>query len=183
MAPVNSGMIDANQSAGMTINPNDGLTNTVTIEATAGATLKIVNVGASGTGTFNNTGGTITANGGTVQVNSSVINGGTISTVGASTLQLNSGTITGGTVTNTATGTIEIATGTNVLAGTVNNSGGGTLKIDNNAVLDLQNGTYAQLGAVPLGVEIEDSRERPTVFEGLTALNIAGGTSSSKAEA
>jgi hypothetical protein len=47
MTLVNSGIINANQSAGMTINPNNanattpGVTNTGTIEATSGATLTL----------------------------------------------------------------------------------------------------------------------------------------------
>src|SRR5258706_14252265 len=36
------------------------------------------------------------------------------------------------------------------MGGTINNSAGGLLKIDNNAILDLQGGTYSQLGAVQL---------------------------------
>src|SRR6202043_1712907 len=38
----------------------------------------------------------------------------------------------------------------NAMGGTINNSAGGIFKIDNNAVLDLQGGTYSQLGAVQL---------------------------------
>ena len=83
-------------------------------------------------------------------MNSSTVNGGTITLTGASLLQLNSGSIHAGTLTNSSTGTIEIASGTNVLGGTINNSAGGVLKIDNNAVLDLEGGTYTQMGAVQL---------------------------------
>jgi fibronectin-binding autotransporter adhesin len=146
MALVNSGTIDANQSAGITIDANDGLTNTGTLEATEGATLTL-----SSMGTVNNTGGTIAANTGTVQVNSSSVNGGKVTLTGASTLQLNTGIIhNGSTLTNSATGTIEIESGTNVLGGTINNSAGGTFKIDNNATLELEGGTYAQLGTLQL---------------------------------
>ncbi len=144
MTLVNSGTIDANQSAGMTIQANDGFTNTGTVEATSGATLALSNMN------INNTGGTISANASTLQVNSSTVNGGTFALTGASTLQLNSSVIPGGTITNSATGTIEIASGNNTLGGTINNSAGGILKVDNNTVLNLQNGTYAQLGAVQL---------------------------------
>jgi fibronectin-binding autotransporter adhesin len=146
MALVNTGTIDANQSAGITIDANDGLTNTGTLEATAGATLTLQSMG-----TINNTGGTISANGSTVEVNSSTVNGGKVTLTGASTLQLNTGTIhSGSTLTNSATGTIEVESGTNVLGGTINNSAGGTFKIDNNATLDLEGGTYAQLGTLQL---------------------------------
>lgn len=145
MTLVNSGTINANQSTALTISANGGVTNTGTLEATSGATLALSNQ------LVTNTGGTISANTGTVQVNSSTINGGTITLTGASNLQLNSSTVhAGSTVTNSSTGTIEIASGTNVLGGTVNNSAGGVLKVDNNAILQLEGGTYSQLGAVQL---------------------------------
>ncbi len=144
MTLVNSGTINANQSAGMTINANGGMTNTGTMEATAGATLLLQST------TVTNTGGTISANGRTLQVNSSTINGGTVTLTGASTLQLNTATIHGGTLTNSATGTIELASGTNTLGGTINNSAGGVFKIDNEAFLNLEGGTYSQLGTVQL---------------------------------
>jgi fibronectin-binding autotransporter adhesin len=145
MALVNTGTINANASAGMTIDANDGFTNTGTVEATAGATLTLTNMG-----TVNNTGGTISANGSTVQINSSNVTGGNVTLTGAATLQLNTGTFVGGTLTNSSTGTIEIASGTNVLGGTINNSAGGTFKIDNNATLQLEGGTYSQLGTLQL---------------------------------
>src|ERR1700732_3335994 len=103
--------------------------------------------------TLANTGGTISANGtgSTLQLVNSTINGGAVTLTGAATLQLNSGTIHGGsTLTNSATGTIEVLAGNNTLGGTINNSAGGTLKIDNGAVLNLETGTYSQLGAVQL---------------------------------
>jgi fibronectin-binding autotransporter adhesin len=144
MALVNSGTINANQSAGMTISANDGMTNTGTVEATAGATL------AFNSTIMNNTGGKINANTGTLQLNSSSITGGTVTLVGASNLQLNTSTIHGGTITNSATGAITVASGTNVLGGTINNSAGGVLAISNGAILDLEGGTYSQLGTVQL---------------------------------
>jgi len=145
MALVNSGTIDANQSSGITVDANDGLTNTGTLEATAGSTLTLLSMG-----TVNNNGGTISANGSTVQINSSTVTGGNVTLTGAATLQLNTGTFVGGTLTNSSTGTIEIASGTNVLGGTINNSAGGTFKIDNNATLNLEGGTYSQLGTLQL---------------------------------
>ena len=60
MMLVNSGTINSNQSAGLTIQANGGVTNTGTLEATSGAILAL-----SSSGTVNNTGGTITANTGT----------------------------------------------------------------------------------------------------------------------
>jgi hypothetical protein len=144
MALVNSGTINANASAGMTIDANDGFTNTGLVEA-SGATLVLQSM------SMNNAGGTITATGGgIVNVSSTVVTGGTLTTSGASKLQLNNGTIEGATITNSATGTIEIASGNNGLGGTINNSAGGLLEVDNGANLYLQAGTYSQLGTVQL---------------------------------
>ncbi len=141
---VNSGTINANGSAGMTIQVNGGVTNTGTIEATGGTLL------LSST-TVGNTGGTISANGQTLQVINSTINGGAVTLTGAATLQLTNGVIhSGSTLTNSATGTIEALAGTNTLGGAINNSAGGTFKIDNGAVLNLETGTYSQLGNVQL---------------------------------
>ncbi|MGB7863008.1 MAG: hypothetical protein WCF74_06425, partial [Candidatus Sulfotelmatobacter sp.] len=147
MALVNTGTINANASGGITIDVNDGFTNTGTVEATGGNTLILSN-----SGTINNTGGTITATGGsTVQVNSTTISGGKVTLTGASTLQLNSSTIQGGTITNSSTGTIQIASGfSNYLGGTINNSAGGILNVENNTGLNLYGGTYSQLGAIQL---------------------------------
>jgi hypothetical protein len=144
MTLVNSGTINANQSAGMTIQVNGGVTNTGTIKATGG-TLELLST------TVTNTGGTVSANANILNLTSSIINGGAVTLTGAATVQLNNGTIHGGsTLTNSATGTIEIFGSTNTLGGTINNSAGGTFKIDNGAILDLETGTYSQLGTVQL---------------------------------
>jgi fibronectin-binding autotransporter adhesin len=146
MQLINSGTINSDDTAGMTISANLGVTNTGTIEATSGSTLIF-----SGSGTINNAGGTISANTGTINVTTSVVNGGNITLTGASALQMNTATIhDGSTITNSSTGTIEIATGTNVLGGAINNSAGGTFKIDNGATLELEGGTYSQLGTMQL---------------------------------
>src|SRR5580692_11039274 len=146
---VNSGTINSNGSAGMTINANGGITNTGTIEATAGSTLLLLNMGPQDSDTgITNTGGTISANGSKLGVQSTTITGGTVTLTGASTLQMNNSAIEGGTLTNSATGTIEILANFNTLGGTINNSAGGTFKIDNGAELTLLAGTYGQLGTV-----------------------------------
>ncbi len=140
---VNSGIINANQSAGLTIQTSGGTTNTGTIEATAGSTLALTNT------TVTNTGGTVSANGSSLHLINSTINGGTVTLTGASTLQLTNGVIhNGSTLNNSATGTIEALAGTSTLGGTINNPG--TLKIDNAAALDLEGGSYASLGTVNL---------------------------------
>ena len=51
-----------------------------------------------------NSGGTISANGQTLQVTNSTINGGTVSLTGAGLLQLSNSTIQSGTLNNSATG-------------------------------------------------------------------------------
>jgi fibronectin-binding autotransporter adhesin len=167
MQLINSGTINSNDSAGMTISANQGVMNTGTIEATSGSTLVF-----SSSGTINNTGGTISANTGTVNVTSSVLEGGKITLTGASALQMNAGTIhDGSTITNSATGTIEIASGTNVLGGTINNSAGGVFKVDNGALLELEGGTYSQLGTMQLN---SSGNFTELIIEGNVALS--GGT-------
>jgi len=142
---VNSGIIDANQSVGMTIQANGGTTNTGTLESTAGSTLTL-------SGTFTNTGGTISAGASDLKFLNATINGGAVRLSGDSTLQLENATIhSGSTLTNSATGLIEATVDTNnTLGGTVNNSAGGVIQIDNDATVNLEKGTYANLGAVTL---------------------------------
>jgi fibronectin-binding autotransporter adhesin len=67
IAITNSGLIVANQPAGMVIDPNaTGMINTGTVRVTGGATLDLT---GSGGGSFTNTGGTIEAqNGSTVRL-------------------------------------------------------------------------------------------------------------------
>src|SRR5258706_3692469 len=97
MPLVNSGTINANQSAGITVNANGGATNTGTLEATSGSTLALLST------TVTNTGGTISANTGTVQATSSTVNGGTVTLTGASALQVNNGPVRGGHMRSTST--------------------------------------------------------------------------------
>jgi len=164
---VNSGVIDANQSVGMTIQANGGTTNTGTLQSTAGSTLTL-------SGTFTNTGGTIAAGASDLKFLNATINGGTVRLGGDSTLQLENATIhSGSTLTNSATGLIEATVDTNnTLGGTVNNSAGGVIQIDNDATVNLEKGTYANLGAVTL-----NSTGFETVL-GITGTNVtlSGGT-------
>jgi hypothetical protein len=145
MTLVNSGTINANQSAGMTIQANGGATNTGTIQATGGPLV------LTGT-TLNNAGGTISDSGQKLQVTGATVNGGNVTLTGAATLQLTNGVIHGGsTLTNSSTGTIEVLGGfSNALGGTITNPAGGVLKIDNATGVKLESGTYANLGAVQL---------------------------------
>jgi len=170
---VNSGTINSNQSSGMTINANGGVTNTGTLEATTGAVLALAS------STVNNTGGTISANTGTIQVTTSTVNGGAITLTGASALQLSNGTVHGGsTITNSSSGTIEVTAGTSLLGGTINNSAGGILKVDNNTILQLEGGTYSQIGAVQLN---SSGNFTELVLEGNVTLS--GGTVTMSANA
>ncbi|MGA2189888.1 MAG: hypothetical protein ABSH33_15250, partial [Steroidobacteraceae bacterium] len=142
---VNAGIINANQSAGMTIAAGGGTTNSGTLEATAGSTLTL-------SGTFTNAGGNISAEDSTLKLSNATINGGAVTLTGASTLQLAGGTIHGGsTLTNSATGLIEALSVTNnTLGGTVNNPAGGVIQIDDDATVNLEKGSYPGLGAVTL---------------------------------
>jgi fibronectin-binding autotransporter adhesin len=132
----NSGTINANASAGMTIDAAGGVTNTGTIEATGGATLELTNTGSTAYMEIINSGGTISANASTLIVSGATINGGTVTLTGAATLELGGSTIEGVTLTNSATGTIE-AGGFNTLEGTINNPAGGTIEIDHTGLLTL----------------------------------------------
>jgi len=124
----NSGTINANASAGMTISAAGGITNTGTIEATNGATLELLNMGGDGTLGIVNTGGTISANASTLILEGVTISGGAVTLTGAATLQLDGATLQGGTLTNSAAGTIEV-NGLNMLEGTMNNPAGGKIQI------------------------------------------------------
>ena len=136
LALANSGTINANASAGMTIDAAGGVTNTGTIEATGGATLELTNTGSTAYMEIINSGGTISANASTLIVSGATINGGTVTLTGAATLELGGSTIEGVTLTNSATGTIEVG-GFNTLEGTINNPAGGTIEIDHTGLLTL----------------------------------------------
>lgn len=91
IAITNSGLIIADQPAGMTIDPNaTGMINTGTVRAANGATLDLT---GNGGGTFTNTGGTIEAQAGsTVRlINGAVVTGGTLLTSGTGVITTPSG--------------------------------------------------------------------------------------------
>jgi hypothetical protein len=115
----NQGLVDANQSAvALSVDPSaSGVTNTGTMRASAGATLSLTG------GTFNNTGGVITAlDASTVQLTSgATITGGTLSTAGSGVIQ-NVNTNTIGGLANT--GTLNVANGSVLnVSGDLSNSG------------------------------------------------------------
>lgn len=83
MALTNQSLIVADQSTQLIIDPSaSGVINTGTLRATAGATLNL------SSGTFSNSGGVIQAQtGSVVSINSSLIDGGTITTVGSGVIR------------------------------------------------------------------------------------------------
>jgi hypothetical protein len=157
---VNKGTVNANQSAGLTINAyggtaGSGTTNTGTLEATTGGTLNLVGY------TITNTGGHILANGSTGVGNGATVNlenavvidGGTISSnsfgsfnvLNNATLNALTSTATVNVLNNTAltlqgtivnNGTINLNSGGNVtellLSGNVALNGTGTITMSNN---------------------------------------------------
>jgi hypothetical protein len=163
----NSGIIDADQSVPLTIQAAGGVKNTGTLEATAGSTLDLSGV------TVTNSGGTLSADSSVLHLTNAAVAGGAVTLTGASTLQLSNGTVHGGTLTNSATGVIEAMPGTNnTLGGTVDNSSGGALQIDNDSILNLQNGTYSKLGAVALNSTVNQTS---LVIDG-AKVTVSGGT-------
>ncbi len=111
---VNSGVIDANVSNQLTINPNGGTTNTGTLEATAGGVLNIFNSVTNGGATV------LAGTASTVLLTGSTVTGGTLSTIGTGTIQSFGSTLNG--VTNT--GTLQVPNNNSAtLTGTMANTG------------------------------------------------------------
>src|SRR6202050_4238844 len=150
MALNNSGTIDANQSAGLTLQISGGATNTGTIEATGGNTLALYG------GTYTNTGGTILNNASTLVFEAAVtINGGTITQTGAGTIKLEDATINTA-LANNSTSTIEVIGGGNTIAGALTNPTGGQVKLDNGSILTMGAGSSIRhAGAVTVNSEGE----------------------------
>src|SRR3984957_17277308 len=164
---VNSGIIDADQSVPLTVQAAGGVKNSGALEATGGSTLALNGV------TITNTGGTLEADTSVLHLTNAAVAGGAVTLTGASTLQLSDGTVHGGTLTNSATGVIEATPGTNnTLGGIVDNSAGGVLQIDNDSILNLQNGSYAKLGAVALN---STGNQTSLVMDG-AKVTLSGGT-------
>ena len=133
---VNQSTIEANQSSALIIDPSGtGVTNTGTLRSTNGATLLLSD------GTFANAGGTITAqNASFVDLNTAVINGGSLTTAGTGLIRntggstLNGVTLTTGSNLQTLNNTTLTLGGTFTNNGTVSeNSGGNTTDISLNS--------------------------------------------------
>ena len=134
LALVNKGTIDAN-SSGQDLNlngGNGGVTNTKTLEATAGGVLQLFN-------TITNTGGAITASGkgSTVNVDGTIV-GGTLNTASGGLVQtLSSADLNGVTISSGSTYTAGPGTTTQLDAAIVND---GTFAINGasgNAIVNL----------------------------------------------
>ena len=98
----NKGTIDANVSNSLTINPSVGMTNTGTLEATAGATLNLPVA-------ITNTGGTIlsTGSGSAVSLASGSVTGGTLTTTGGGAMYVGGSTLSGVTISTGTTATVQ----------------------------------------------------------------------------
>jgi fibronectin-binding autotransporter adhesin len=141
------GTINANTSgAGLTLNGSGGVTNTGLLEATGGGVLAINT-------TVNNAGGNITANGGTVEVVSAAIQGGTLTNIGGTfeTPGGASATLDGSTASGPVTlnGTYSgLENSITYTLGTINNKGTMLLIGGSNAntFLDIAANTTLQSG-------------------------------------
>ena len=162
LALINQGTINANHSTPLTIEPSaGGVTNTGTLEATAGGTLTLYGNPYTSGSTFTNTDGTIQSTGTDSVVNltsNATINGGTLTTASGDIMQNpgnnvtlggvtvgmgstftgqdNSITTLEGTITNQGTIALNaVGNGTNlVISGNVNLTGGGTVALGNNTL-------------------------------------------------
>jgi hypothetical protein len=122
---VNSGIIDADNSNLILVNPSGGTTNTGTMEATSSGLLELQ-------GSVTNTGGTLLATGS--------------SSSGASEVFLDGASVTGGTLTSTAGGVIEEQNGGTLTSVTL--STGTTLNVDDKNILNLGTGTITNKGTI-----------------------------------
>jgi hypothetical protein len=159
IAITNAGLIVANQSSGIVLDPNaSGMINTGTLRAANGATLTLT---GNGGGAFDNASGTIEAlNGSRVDLISGVvITGGTLTTAGTGIIT----TASGGTVANTATlNEVTISTGSQFVGA-------------NNSITTLQstitnNGTIS-LAATNLGATLYASGEVTLAGTGVVTMS------------
>ncbi len=126
LALINAGLVDATPEGGtstLTLNSSGGVTNTSTMEASAGGVL-VLNTAV------NNAGGNITTADGTstVEIDAGTVQGGTLNNTAGGTFE----TVVGSELDGSTHGTLTISTGTTVtatdnttsyLVGTINNKG------------------------------------------------------------
>jgi len=122
---INQNIVNANQATPLYVSICSGpMTNTGTMEATNGGTL-VFEGNSEGGGTFDNTGGTIHADAGSIvqQYGSAILKNGNLTTSGTGVIQGNNGN---GAVTLdgvTINGTYQVINGFEYLANTVTNNG------------------------------------------------------------
>jgi fibronectin-binding autotransporter adhesin len=139
----NAGIIDANQSVALNVNPGNGTTNIGTLEATGGNTL---NLG----GSFANTGGTILSTGSGSVVNlagagASTITGGTLTTTSGGAMYSDNSTLSGLTISTGSTVTTS-DNQTTTLTGIITNKGTIVLNsVGDNTNLVLSGGAAVEL--------------------------------------
>jgi hypothetical protein len=155
MALTNQALIDANVSQTLEIDPNtDGVTNTGTLRASGGGTLKLAN------GSFTNTDGLIQAQAGsTVVMSAAAVTGGTLQVVGSGEMQLSSASVSGGVFNNSSAGIIRCIGGTSTIDGVLSNPAGGQIIVGNGNALTLA-GTrsYTNAGDIRLDGSVSSTR-------------------------
>ncbi|GAG49677.1 unnamed protein product, partial [marine sediment metagenome] len=148
MGLTNEGLIDANQSNTLTIDPSTvaGATNTGTMQASSGGTLKLLN------GTFTNTGGTIQAlDASVLELSGATVTGGEVRNVAGGQMELYNSTISGGALINSTTGIIRATGSTTTIETALTNPAGGRLIIANGQTLKLGSaGSYYNEGEISL---------------------------------
>jgi hypothetical protein len=179
MALINSGTIDANQSAGtLTLQISNGVTNTGTLEATNGATLVITGVTNGGVNVMNK-GGTIQAvgAGSIVSLENAIIAGGTLTTSGGGVIQTPFGytaALDGSTSMVTNSGTFSLNNESFVqLIGTINNTGSIQLNsTGNSTAILIGNGNVTLTGGGTLTMSNNTFANGISGFRGATFTNV-----------
>jgi hypothetical protein len=178
----NQGTIDANHSTPLQVAPSNAVTNTGTLEATAGGTL---NLG----GTFSNSGGVIQSVGSGSTVNlggtaASTINGGTLTTSGGGVLTADNSTLNGVTISSGSTLTLDNGAAA-VLQGTITNHGtiaqtssGSDTDIQLSGAVTLSGGTLSMSGNFNnriYGITGSDSLNNSGTIQGSGQIGINNG--------
>lgn len=126
----NQGTVSADSSSNTLTLSEENISNTSTIEATAGGTLTIAN-----NTTVTNTGGTIEALAGSTVNLAGTVSGGTLTSAGTGTIQSQNGTLDGTVSTPTNSGKLDASTFDLFIQGTVNNTG--TIALSSHACMIL----------------------------------------------
>jgi PEP-CTERM motif len=170
----NAGIINANQSVALNINPGNSTTNTNLIEATNSGTLNLA-------GSITNTGGTILSSGSGSVVNlagagSSTITGGTLTTTGGGAMYSNNSTLSGLTISAGSTVTTQDNNSTTLTGAVTNNgtialnSAGNTtsLVLNGGAALELTSGSSIAMSGFSQNRSYGSGTDTLTVDSGAT---------------